>query len=96
MRLHKRGKSPSFLVNDYRARVMSADSIEQIVTGLSLLGTGIHQVWRIGKRIGELEGQVEILSSLVENNVELTERVGILRSRQDYLDKKIQALEKYN
>jgi hypothetical protein len=75
---------------------MNIDSLEQIVTGLSLLGTGIHQVWRIGKRIGELEGQVEILSSLVENNIELTERVGILRNRQDYLDKKIQALEKYN
>jgi hypothetical protein len=75
---------------------MDVNSIEQIVTGLSLVGTGIHQVWRIGKRIGELEGQVEILSNLVENNIELTERVGILRSRQDYLDKKIQALEKYN
>jgi hypothetical protein len=75
---------------------MNIDSVEQIVTGLSLLGSGIHQVWRISKRIGELEGRVEILSSLIENNVELTERVGILRSRQDYLDKKIQALEKYN
>jgi hypothetical protein len=75
---------------------VSIESIEQIVTGLSLLGTGIHQVWRISKRIGELEGQVDILSSLIENNLELVERVGVLRIRQDHLDKKIQSLEKYN
>lgn len=75
---------------------MDLGTIEQLVAGLSIIASGIHQVHRFSQKIGEINTKLDIILQDLDEFPELKERMVIMRTRQDALHKEIEALKKYN
>lgn len=75
---------------------MDIGVLEQLVAGLSIVGSGIHQVHRFSKKIGAIEARLQALDGIYAEYKELNEQQEAMKIRQDYLEREIRDLQKYN